>query len=530
MKAIKNAFLALLFLISSSAINGNDLSGSKVPIYLHTDRSYYISGESILFKAYIFDTPKENTNQANDTLRVTLIDQYGVVVANGQFPLDNSLINGKIDLPDILTEGNYLLFAYKTKNKEFSPEKTFSKVIEIMKSENPELLTDLSLADTIYESGSTLNAQIKFSDADNKPVSASFSYHLTSDKGEILSGKGKADNEGKSTLKLKLPAFDNKETYELIVEPLSKGNRSATGIIIPTPFNHIVRKNLNSGSYETGEQKHLNIQLKTSLQDEKVQLDIAVTDDQGKPVMANLSVSASNILPQPAPGNDMTDYTILNNKMKESDKISDINSFYAQYLVHLTQSPGIQFTVQKKNDIKKLRRKEVSSNQKKQEGYSADRNIMDIIMQLKPYHIDNGKIVFGISSVNTINGQEGALIVIDGVKMGTDIGVLTNLSVPDIAHIYVSTNIMDIQKYSAMNNVGVIEITLKKNKSFENKEETTGNNSYTLFWGPDIITDNSGNISLNFANNNKSGSILISVDGITAKGSTGSKTQVLKVK
>ena len=528
MKAIKNAFVALIFLISSSAMNGYDLAGkSNAHIYLHTDRPYYISGESILFKAYIFDTPKEKTIQVDDTLRVTMIDQEGITVANGLFPIDNSLINGKINLPEILNEGNYMLLAFTTKNKILSPEKIFSKVIGIRKSENPVLVTDLSLADTLYKSGGTVAAQIKFTDGDDKPVAASFNYRLTSEKGEILNGKDKAGNDGKISLKLKLPEFDNKENFKLTIDPSYKGNPSVTGIIIPTPSNYIARKKLTSLTDGTAEEKHLNIQLSTvNLQDEKVQLNITVTDDQGKPVMANLSVSASNN--SGTMDNDDPGYISFKDRIPGLNTIPDIINYYSKLLMQITEDPGKQFVVQKKNDIKKLRRKEVSSR-KKQEGYSADRNIMDIIMQIKPYHIDNGKITFGISSLNSLNVQEGALIVIDGVKMGTDIGVLTNLSVPDIAHISVSTNVMDIQKYSAMNNVGVIEITLKKNKSFENKEETTDSNGQTLFWGPDIITDNTGKVTLNFSVNNKSESLLISVVGITAKGLTGSKTQIFKV-
>jgi hypothetical protein len=125
--------------------------------------------------------------------------------------------------------------------------------------------------------------------------------------------------------------------------------------------------------------------------------------------------------------------------------------------------------------------------------------------------------------MNSINNQDGALIVVDGIKMGTDASVLSTIPVSDIAHINASTNTMDIQKYSGMNNVGVIEIYTKKNSSVLKKEANVAKaKSNLLFWGPDIITDNSGKASINFINNNLSPEILISVDGIAANGLSGS--------
>jgi hypothetical protein len=168
--------------------------------------------------------------------------------------------------------------------------------------------------------------------------------------------------------------------------------------------------------------------------------------------------------------------------------------------------------------------KKLESVNKMNQGYLPNLSIFDILMQIKPYHIDNGKITFGAS--NSINNLDGALIVVDGIKMGSDIEVLRNLSVPDIGHISVSTNAMDIQKYTAMNNVGVIEITMKHASLDLEKEVTLSN---TLFWGPDIITDKEGKASVNFINNEKTNDVLISVNGISGKGVCGSSSMKYSV-
>jgi hypothetical protein len=539
MKIIKTVFIVALYLISYSNITGQNLSkpitggtiqeskNSNFIVYLHTDRSYYLPGESVLFKTYILDNSNNRPASINDTLYVALLDQEGLEVAYGTFPLNNSMITGDLELPDFLTEGNYILIASAISKNKLSPEKMFSRIIEIRESVESDLITDLSLADTLYESGSLLTAQIRFSEKGNKPVPVSFAYQLTGTSGEILGGKSKANSDGIATLKLQLPVFSDKEILKLLVTPSHKGTKTITGIVIPTRFNLTVGKKLNGENMSLNEFKHFNIQLKTiKLQNDKVSLDISVTDDKGNPVMANLSVSASNIIPhQLFYVKNIANYAYLKNSQPEINSNTDVKKYYAQVLLQFTQSPGKQFIVQEKNNSKKLHRKGESDNQKKQYGYSTDRNIFDILMSIKPYHLENGKITFGISTMNSINNLDGALIIVDGIKMGTDASILNTLPVQDIARITASTNVMDIQRYSAMNNVGIIEITMKKTNDFVKKEEGSGKTkSNSLFWGPNIMTDSSGKASISFLNNNQSDEVLISVEGIAPGGISGSNT------
>ena len=543
MRRINKVFLVVICFIGCLNLMGYDLSipvsaaitpdsqYSNNLVYLQTDRNYYLPGESIMFKAFIINDSNNKSNPVNDTLHVFLLDQEGINVASGTFPVNNSLIDGVIVLPDFLTEGNYILIASTHSKNDISPEKMFSSIVGIRESFEPELITDLSLSDSLYEPGSLLTAQIRFSTKGNKPVAVSYTYQLVGVSGEILNGKAKTNNDGIATLKLQLPKFDDKESIKLLVNPSYKGNRSITGILIPTHFNYKAGQAPDWKNMPVKEFKHLNIKLNTlKLQDrqnEKVQLDINVTDDQGKPIMANLSVSASNL-----PGDqyslmneNIVDYTIRKSNPPADNLDQDFRKYYTHYLLQVTQTPGKQFIFQEKNNVKKLHKKDESANQKKQEGYSNDRNIFDILMSIKPYHIENGKITFGIRTMNSLNNQDGALIIVDGIKMGTDATILNNIPVPDIARITASTNVMDIQRYSAMNNVGIIEITMKKNSEFGKKTESESiAKSNTLFWGPEIMTDKSGNASISFLNNRQSDEILITVVGMAGNGLSGSSS------
>lgn len=543
MKTINAFSLVVLCLIRCSIVSGQDLSmpvsntitSASNNIYLHTDRSYYLPGESMLFKAYILDDQNKITSQVIDTLHVSLIDQEGLRVASGYFPLDNNMIKGSIELPEFLSEGNYMLIAYGHLMTNLSPERMFSRVIGIRKSVEFNLVTELSLTDTLYQPGSPLTAQIKFSEGGNKPVSVAFTYQLTGSSGEIRSGKSKADNEGRATITIQLPEFNNNDTLKLLLVPANKSSRSITGIVIPTRYNYNVVKKLTENDPSNPEFRHLNILIKPDrlryAAGDKVQLDISVTDDKGTPVMTNLSLSASNLLTgQMSDKNDnLLSYSKLKNKQSDAGTNQDIGKYFAWLLLQKTQSPGNSFIVQEKNNIKKIR-KEKSINLKKTSGYSGDRNIFDIIMQIRPYHINNGKISFGLTAMNSINNLDGALIIVDGIKMGTDASILNSIPVPDIARIAVSTNVMDIQRYSALNSVGIIEIFMKKTKEFTDNEDTANNmKSNTLFWAPDIITDITGKATMTFFNNNRSDEILITVNGRAANGVYGSSSLALTV-
>jgi len=83
MKIINTVYLVILYLIKCTNIIGQDsstplyhetISNSKYTdtfVYLHTDRSYYLMGESILFKAFILDN-FNNTHIVNENIYFNL--------------------------------------------------------------------------------------------------------------------------------------------------------------------------------------------------------------------------------------------------------------------------------------------------------------------------------------------------------------------------------------------------------------------------------------------------------------------------
>jgi len=126
--------------------------------------------------------------------------------------------------------------------------------------------------------------------------------------------------------------------------------------------------------------------------------------------------------------------------------------------------------------------------------FASATSILDVIKTIKPYKIVGNGIVF-LGSENSLNYQSGALIVLDGQQMGTDVSAITNLSPSDVDHINVSTNPMDIQRYTGLNSVGLIEIFQKKaSPTVSNQKKTNDGKRDGEFRIPDSFTDGSGNL------------------------------------
>ncbi len=168
-------------------------------------------------------------------------------------------------------------------------------------------------------------------------------------------------------------------------------------------------------------------------------------------------------------------------------------------------------------------------------------SIMDVIKSLKPYRIMNNQIVFS-GSENSFVAQGGALLIVDGQQMGTDISIIQSISPLEIDHINVSTSAVDIQQYTGLNSVGIVEIYLKNGKSKETaakpekknvydgmfrvpnafRAEADGNNNTTLLWIPVQQVDNSGTFEFTVAAGAVISDFVIEVQGISDKVRMGS--------
>jgi hypothetical protein len=253
--------------------------------------------------------------------------------------------------------------------------------------------------------------------------------------------------------------------------------------------------------------------------------------------------------------------TVLNTNITDpsyrnmDDNTDDLASLYfnqeavaycGRILTNSMATPGTLFNLQRKNDIDSWI--PVTSDQPGNNAFRGRMTVREIIYQIKPYDLIGGKIYFLNSGVNSITNQDGAIIAINGISMGTDISVVDGILPVDIDHIKISTNPMDIQQYTALNTMGVVEIYTKKAEAFNNSDmadaemkksrvyrtpspfvpagKTAGSkrgnakpvSTGTTYWDPDIKTDPSGMAKVSFINGSNAGEISVTVEGTSATG------------
>ena len=167
-------------------------------------------------------------------------------------------------------------------------------------------------------------------------------------------------------------------------------------------------------------------------------------------------------------------------------------------------------------------------------------SLIEVIKVIKPFNLQGDLIIFPGGN-NSINAQDGALIVVDGQKMGTSASVLNSFSPLDVESINISTNPVDIQRYTGLNSVGLIEIRTKRGehpvavsagaaeKLFENgfrvprdfwqkKSENPEMQPTTLFWEPSVTISKNGEWEFEAATNQVVGKFLLRIDAIDGEG------------
>jgi hypothetical protein len=98
-------------------------------VYLHLDKDYYASGETMWFKAYVLLQGQPSLSATN--LYVELVDQTGTVVKKQLLSVSGATGAGAFELPDNQKPGQYQVRAYTAWMLNFDTEYLFYKNIEI---------------------------------------------------------------------------------------------------------------------------------------------------------------------------------------------------------------------------------------------------------------------------------------------------------------------------------------------------------------------------------------------------------------
>jgi hypothetical protein len=240
----------------------------------------------------------------------------------------------------------------------------------------------------------------------------------------------------------------------------------------------------------------------------------------------------------------------LNLHATTEDKITKLNihldDSYEKSLSNYLDSLGYQMDIKNSDISSSVKITDTRNEYQKKAAHN--RFMMDIIYQMKSYKVADNQIYFSGMRSSLIY-QPGALIVIDGSAMGTDITTLANMNVDLVSDVKIYTNTSDILKFTGLNGFGgVIEVKMKTAGEFQTENLTSNpvykliaykpvstfvspeysiesaqlntkpDNRTTLFWKPGVNINKEGKTTLEFYTSDVKGKYTAIFQGFTTNG------------
>lgn len=126
------SFLIILISVLPNRVGAQQNQSSDIPqerIYLHTNGSVFLSGESLLFKVYCQSLPDNNLSDLSKIALIELRDSDQKTILKTKIALRNGEGAGDFFLPSSLASANYTLVAYTQWMRNQGPTAYFAEKI-----------------------------------------------------------------------------------------------------------------------------------------------------------------------------------------------------------------------------------------------------------------------------------------------------------------------------------------------------------------------------------------------------------------
>jgi hypothetical protein len=135
-KIKKNHFIFLCLILVSLKIQAQE------SVFVHTDKSDYISGETIQFKAYLLNNGSQEISNCSKVIYFQLTGYTGIELSGLRANIENGNCKGQIKLPNSLKTGYYFLSAYTNRMRNYPFKACFNKKIFII-NQNDKMLDSI---------------------------------------------------------------------------------------------------------------------------------------------------------------------------------------------------------------------------------------------------------------------------------------------------------------------------------------------------------------------------------------------------
>jgi len=162
-------------------------------LYVHLDRSYYLTGEILWFKVYNVDGTFHRLIEVSKVAYVEILSAENHPVLRAKVALSNGCGDGSIFLPASISSGNYQVRAYTNWMKNFEPEVYFRSSITILntfKEPDAPTTTDERYDAQFFPEGGNLVSGLK----------SRVAFRVTNSQGVGIEFKGEVFDENRNVV------------------------------------------------------------------------------------------------------------------------------------------------------------------------------------------------------------------------------------------------------------------------------------------------------------------------------------------
>jgi hypothetical protein len=545
-------------------------------LYLNSDRDAYVAGENIFFKAYYFLNGTYKKDSVSRIVYVDLVDKNGHSQASGKYPIKNAMTNGNLSVPQGLPSGYYTFYAYTRWMMNFNNDSFFSKKIYIINPNSEIEILKKNQSDDEKISQHFAEVKIQGKNAPLNKLKDKFQIETWLDK-EIYHAREKVEIK----VKIITTSGSLKNTPVSVSVAKSDFLNSDTGKIYPDSFQHssgIVYLPETSGFIISGTILSLQtnkpipgINLYLSTLSDYIDVQNFITSQDGRfYFLMNEKVKNSDIVIQPADIH-LKDYKVILDKEFASEYPSGFlnilreNEFNKKFFEELL----INYQIQKQYNSDPLKAGGIRNNPtifygKAESSYSFQKFIdlptfeeyfVEIFGRTRIVNSENGKQIIVGYLDNTAELKQSPLLLVDGIPV-FDVDKFLSISPSEIDKVDIINNnyIIGEMVYGGIIYVHTkrkkfAELIETKNLIFSEFKGYSERNHFvelnyadeielnsrkadfrnTLYWNPEVTTDENGEAIITFYTSDEMGKFLITIEGVGESGEINSKKLILEV-
>jgi hypothetical protein len=172
----------------------SQLQSFQEKVFVHTDKQFYVAGETIWFKLYDVDGYEHKPFTHTKVAYVEVVGKDQKPILQARVAIDSGVGYGSLQIPSFTNSGNYKFRAYTNWMKNFSPDFYYAQQLTIINT-----LRTTPINDGIQKKGYAVQF---FPEGGNlvSGLPSKIAFKVTSQNGESISCSGVVINDKKDTV------------------------------------------------------------------------------------------------------------------------------------------------------------------------------------------------------------------------------------------------------------------------------------------------------------------------------------------